>query len=1048
MSPKKGFADYVAICGPTLRRLLTKLEFDDSESLGESDRIKEENMQRRRWLILENLASISSVANVFVASSVWLELLGIIAGFFKFTKLHLSRQGAAKVLTRLIWDPSTGTVIGKKLGLSLNKDYIKLVLTNFAALILGPLLQKFLPLPLLTIIKDMGAEVMLQAFDNDCENPELIWNASLREELKNAVTAELEPVFSSCTPNDLDKFAIDSMFELKYKQLEDELNIGGVYVRLFLMDTSCQLRDPSGFLEMLLFHWARLIEFLIEGQSELMMSSIASNSQDSLQDITKACVSLCSHSYLCVKLAPLGIMKKSVIYLHKFNEKGLCHYQLLSVFRLLQAAITQRVNVESLLNSSDPDGKNGIVDGLMKSIGTGKLHPKCSLMLRTMKDITNDLLGEVEKKERTFYLQTTITAQMNPSIHPKALALAPSPAPGTDPVKKMEKLAGDDPLSMLLGNHNQSSSVNNAAKLAPNNGTKSVKQTFTNNPLSPNTTQKHVSSDVVYQPTSTNHSTRSQNIATVYKPKTTATPLQSTPSVAPSGTNLSVSTVYKPKAASTPVQSNSSSIYNPLVSSVQSNHPTVYKPKPTVTPGSYQSSTIVQTLYKHPVPQGRGIKPLRNQGTMQNKNVAHPPLPFKTDANIMNINSPSNVNVQRPNHVALPGNQSISLGGNPSHPETISKTTLSTKNVTAERNQSHYTKMNPATDSNPLNSHSAPNQVQASQSAGNSTFQQISSASKNHPMYTPNHYVNTDVTTKYPASYSQRSALHVNYITNQQNHASQIAPQLSSSNAPQHYHSSQMGSQFNYNNNNNNNVTQQLNNTSNATQQYYGSQQLMNPQLKNNNSVSQQYNGSPTVNQMNHPINFPQPHYGAHMGPTLNVNNNLVSHLSYSSQSGQQVSSYQHMQLQADIPTVSNHVPFEQNTQQPYNSMVSSNDNLMSQRMHNNQHYLEERVTPPVDPKVLATERMNSSDGAPGSAKGRKKFLSSVLSCGLLQFLIDDVLENPTLDDDVDEPESVKEYAVEILNLLLMDPGYGLMFYLVLNSLANFEKYKDKVLGV
>ncbi len=955
MSPKKGFADSVANCGPTLRRLLTKLEFDDSESLGESDRIKEENMQRRRWLIVENLASISSVANVFVASSVWLELLGIIAGSFKFTKLQLNRQGATKVLTRLIWDPSTGTVIGKKLGLSLNKHYINLILTKFAALFLGPLLQKFLPLPLLTIIKDMGPEVMLQAFDNDCENPELIWNVSLREELKNAVTAELDPVFSSCVPNDLDKFAIDSMFELKYKQLEDELNVGGVYVRLFLMDTSCQLRDPSGFLEMLLFHWARLIEFLIEGRSELEMSSIASNSQDSLQDITKACVSLCSHSYLCVKLAPLGIMKKSVIYLHKFNEKGLCHYQSLSVFTLLQAAITQRVNVESLLNSSDPDGKNGIVDALMKSIGTGKLHPKCSLMLRTMKDITNDVLGEVEKKDTNFYLQTT---------NPKVLALTPSPAPGTDPVKKMERLAGDDPLSMILGNQQQSSSVNSAAKqLAPINGTKVVKQTA-NNSFSSNTTQKHISSDVgVYQPTSTNHSARLQNIA---------------------------STVYKPKAASTPVQPNSSTIYNPLVSSVQSNHPTVYKPKPTVTP-------------------------------------------------------------QRPNHIAIPGHQSISLGGNPSHPETISKATLSTKNVTADRNQSHYAKMTPATDSNPLNSRSAPNQVQASQSTGNSTLQQIGSASKIHPKYTPRKNVNTGMTTKYPASYSQQSALHVNYITNQQNHTSQIAPQLGkSSNAPQHYYqNSQMGSQLNYNNNNNNNnVTQNLNNTPNATQQYYGSQQLMNPQLKNNYSVSQQYNGSQMVNQMNHPNNVPQQYYGAHLGPTMHVNNNLASHLSYKSQSGQQVSSYQHMQLQVDVPIVSNHVTYEQNTQQPSNSMVSSNDNIMSQRMHNNQHYLKERVTPPIDPKVLATERMNSSDAAPGSAKGRKKFLTSVLSCGLLQFLIDDVLENPTLDDDVDEPESVKEYAVEILNLLLMDPGYGLMFYLVLSSLANWEKYKDKVLDV
>jgi hypothetical protein len=48
-----------------------------------------------------------------VRSSGWLELLGIIAGYESFTKLFVSRLGAAKTLSLLLWDENTSEVAGK-----------------------------------------------------------------------------------------------------------------------------------------------------------------------------------------------------------------------------------------------------------------------------------------------------------------------------------------------------------------------------------------------------------------------------------------------------------------------------------------------------------------------------------------------------------------------------------------------------------------------------------------------------------------------------------------------------------------------------------------------------------------------------------------------------------------------------------------------------------------------------------------------------------------------------------------------------------------------
>lgn len=91
------------------------LERPDNANFGEPDSRSndQEKARQKGWSILESLSSTHSIAQQLVHSTGWLELLGMVVGFHKFPKSFASRQGAAKTLSRLLWDPQTGAIAGR-----------------------------------------------------------------------------------------------------------------------------------------------------------------------------------------------------------------------------------------------------------------------------------------------------------------------------------------------------------------------------------------------------------------------------------------------------------------------------------------------------------------------------------------------------------------------------------------------------------------------------------------------------------------------------------------------------------------------------------------------------------------------------------------------------------------------------------------------------------------------------------------------------------------------------------------------------------------------
>jgi len=204
-------------------------------------------------------------------------------------------------------------------------------------------------------------------------------------------------------------------------------------------------------------------------------------------------------------------------------------------------------------------------------------------------------------------------------------------------------------------------------------------------------------------------------------------------------------------------------------------------------------------------------------------------------------------------------------------------------------------------------------------------------------------------------------------------------------------------------------------------------QQTGNPQSSTNNGMFQQNNHTHTANNYNNIGNQPnqQPSsarieqeiqsYGGYNQPETNVSNAPI------------------VQTVTDFDQRRNSVAPPAQQQQPAgHQTVQSNEGLGV-----------DARTQSEPPNVQAAKAAETVQGAPDSADGRRALLESALRCDLPKFLIESVLENPNLPK-VKDPASVKVHSVELLKLLMQEPGYGLKFKIVLEAIPAWKKYASQ----
>jgi hypothetical protein len=446
IAPKQGFANAIAQQG-SLWRLLCVLERPGAEEAlsDETDDVSQVDVvtKRRGWALLEALSSSPAVADKIVESSAWIELLGIMIGYNKFTKIWISRAGAAKALSRLLWDPRTGPVIGK-FSARFTMAAIEILPNLLRHLLPAPLLERFLPASLVVVLKEEGPDTMLNLFDGESDTPELIWDAGMRTELRKVTTLQLDKCMQTRreTGKWNESLILEPSIRVKYSKLESELYLGGVYVSRFLKDPTYSIRDATTFLDMLLQRWTNELQMCTDAvviTEEKQSTEIIAGGQDTLQVVTDAIVYLCKvRTNLCEKLSTWGYMLKCLTFLDRILSLDMLGSPLLSVMRVLHVAVNCRANVESAIASGSNDRLHGIIAFTMRAIGDKSLHPDTGFMLEMLKRVFVEALGDV-----SCLIEEPPSGMIGTYTH--KYGMAPSPAPGEGRVRVN---MGDDPLGL------------------------------------------------------------------------------------------------------------------------------------------------------------------------------------------------------------------------------------------------------------------------------------------------------------------------------------------------------------------------------------------------------------------------------------------------------------------------------------------------------------------------------------------------------------------------------------------------------------------------
>lgn len=766
---------------------------------------------------------------------------------------------------------------------------------------------------------------MLNLFDGESDTPELIWDATMRAELRKVTSHQLDECMSARreTGKGNENLSLDPTIRVKYSKLENELFIGGVYVTRFLKEPTYNIRDPNSFLEMLLQRWAHELQMCTESVvtgEEKQSSEIVVGGQDSLQVVTDAIVYLCKvRSTLCEKLSMWGYMSKCLSFLDRILSLELMGTPLLSVMRILHVAVNRRANVESLIASGTNDRLHGIIAFTMRAIGDTNLHPDTGFMLEMLKKVFVDALGDVSKASS---MEGRPPPQM--ASYGRNYAMAPSPAPGEGRVRVN---MGDDPLglgaltpSSVAPVTTQTAGPMNSQPM--NNGLVTTSQFSSYNAAQP---QPYGAGGQYHQEYHPFHPGPYGSVPNSSQ--------QGVYGSANGGGSFNQSIRTNNGMFGIQQGHQQSMTYGTPSAEIQSQSQPQSQQSRSATTSYAQRSAMAYQTAQHQ--QGVAAQGMAQSGPSAPIHPVGNP-PFASNSGYMGASAPSD---------RWMGNS----------------------------NRSHYG-VNQSPD--------IPQQGPPSSSWQNPT---------QPPQLQPSHQ-----------QISTSSAFQGSPIAGIQSNQSEsstsvpIAPSHLPQNQPQHYLSQQ---------------TQQFQIPS--TPQQPQTQQTQSFPIPTNNGSYNQLQQNQT--------NFARPTQPDSSG--------------YTAANQQQPQPYQAQyvhpsQLGGAVPIL------ETLTDDTVQNPVSAPAPPVTDGSG-----IDARTKP--QPSVEAAKRAASTQGAPGSAEGRKALLESALHCDLPKFLVESVLENPSLGN-VKDPAAVKVHAVELLKLLCQDPGYGLKFKLILEKIPAWKKYASQ----
>uniref|UniRef100_A0A3B4F307 DnaJ heat shock protein family (Hsp40) member C13 n=1 Tax=Pundamilia nyererei TaxID=303518 RepID=A0A3B4F307_9CICH len=197
-------------------------------------------------------------------------------------------------------------------------------------------LMRFLPGVFMDAMRD-NAEAAVHIFEGTHENPELIWNDSSREKVSTTVREMMLEHFKQQKDNPDVNWKLPEDFTVAYGAGQGELEVGGVFLRIFIAQPGWVLRKPREFLVSLL-----------ETLTELLEKNNPNG--EALETVTTAAVCLFStQCQLADQVPPLGHLPRILAALnHKNNAVPKSSIRLIHVLSDNELCVRSMASLETI----------------------------------------------------------------------------------------------------------------------------------------------------------------------------------------------------------------------------------------------------------------------------------------------------------------------------------------------------------------------------------------------------------------------------------------------------------------------------------------------------------------------------------------------------------------------------------------------------------------------------------------------------------------------------------------------------------------------------
>jgi hypothetical protein len=210
--------------------------------------------------------------------------------------------------------------------------------------------------------------------DEVCENPELIWTAEMQGEIRSALTrlfdsttkaaASRSPQSQSQQPQqDFSRpIPVSYDYVVPYRQLKNEIFIGGVYIRLYLKQPTYRLSNPIFFTEKLLEFWESSFDLQVPVQATQRSATLSAEDEESKALVLgkEDFLSLLTSCVVCVikgegsivdHLLSWGFVHKLIELLQRAIDRGRVGTPVTCVMRLLHELVSRASVVDNISSS-------------------------------------------------------------------------------------------------------------------------------------------------------------------------------------------------------------------------------------------------------------------------------------------------------------------------------------------------------------------------------------------------------------------------------------------------------------------------------------------------------------------------------------------------------------------------------------------------------------------------------------------------------------------------------------------------------------------------